>query len=163
MATKNLRISVKCQAKGARRFKLPEDLTSIIACSNKISLLNEKSQYLLEKNVISAKTLEEQIIGMRQLIMLIDTSKNEIDEIHEDTKDIRLLADIVTNWFFNLSSNSCLKPVIASAINKSEETGGMCSKIFSACFDNYINYIIDVIKIPGDSNLCEYIAIFGDC
>ena len=85
-------------------------------------------------------SLDEQILGLRKLVSLIYTNKDQNDTIpSEEEKTIANLSDIVAFWFFNLPSNSVLRPVIATTINKSEASKSNGDNNMTSSIDKYVD------------------------
>jgi hypothetical protein len=119
---------------------LPENLILLNTLGSE-NILDSNVKSLISDRIINACTLDEQIQGIRTLVSLV-SSESEKNNKSENTESLKIAADILTFWFFKLPSNSCLKPVIASAINKLEETEGCLKQLFVSSFNDYVNNVI---------------------
>ena len=143
MATMNLRISSKPLAKGTKHKRVVECLPSLEGnpYSTETGDTMKKVNALVNDNVMLAGTLDQQIIGMRNLVTRI--YDNGDGNIKLDMNACRALSNTIVFWFFRLPSNSCLKAVIASSINKIETT---TKQIFETAFNLYLVHLITNVK-----------------
>ena len=165
MATSNKKLSMNARGKGSKRSKLPENLASITTLTDENTIIHSNVNSLILEEVLNADTLDEQIQGIRKLILLLTSTEAEISCTPENSESFKRAADIVTMWFFKLPSNSCLKPVIASAINKAEESGDHGKKLFVSSFYAYVSNIISKAEnykaIEDDSKLINYSVLIN--
>ena len=148
MVVSKLNMPSNHQAKGAKCSKLPEDLSVINNIVEEKGLISEDIKALIDDYVLNVATLDAQIHGIRRLMSLVSSSEDE-KNVFKDENGVKGLADIVTFWFFKLPSSSCLKPVIASALNSYENIESDTYRIFFSSFTEYvINVMGDATKIP---------------
>ena len=129
-------------SKKSKGSKLPEELTPLLCVAYEIGKLNEHTNTLVTENLLKANSLDQQIDGLRNLVLISSSSKSECDNSLYDKETIENLADVITYLFFQLKSNSCLKSVIANAINKVAKPGSTNDEIFVRSFNKYITDVI---------------------
>ena len=134
-----------------KKSKSPEDFTQINHLQDEKLCLDERAKCLINDHVLNVNNLDEQILGLRRLILLIYTNTHQNDTIHfEEEKTIANLSDIVAFWFFNLPSSSVLRPVIATAINKSEPSISNGENNMTSSIGKYVDIASEnVIMIAG--------------
>ena len=134
-----------------KKSKSPEDFTQINHLQDEKLCLDERAKCLIDDHVLNVNNLDEQILGLRRLILLIYTNTHRNDTIHfEEEKTIANLSDIVAFWFFNLPSSSVLRPVIATAINKSEPSISNGENNMTSSIGKYVDIASEnVIMIAG--------------
>ena len=129
-------------SKKSKSSKKPEDLSTLINIGHWTGERYDQTKSLVENHILKANTLDEQIIGLRNLIMLIYSSQNETDNAIVDKNTIEGLIELMINLFFRLKSNTCLKSVIANAISKETKTEDCIDDIFMLSFSEYLRNLI---------------------
>ena len=134
-----------------KKSKSPEDLTQTNYLQDERLCLDKRAKFLIDDHVLNVCSLDEQILGLRKLVSLIYTNKHQNDTIpSEEEKTIANLSDIVAFWFFNLPSNSVLRPVIATTINKSEASKSNGDNNMTSSIGKYVDIACEnVIMIAG--------------
>ena len=110
------------KSKKSKNSKSPEDLEALITKGYSTGALNNCANSLVTSHILRTNTIDEQILGIRNLISMISEANDGNKTTLYDQETIQELAGVITLLFFQLKASSCLKSVIANSINKASKS-----------------------------------------
>ena len=134
------------KSKKSKNSKSPEELTTLITKGYSTGTLSDCTCSWVTNHILRTSTIDEQILGIRNLISIISEANDGNKTTLYDQETIQKLADVITFLFFQLKSSSCLKSVIANSINKASNSKNDENDWFALSFQKYIENVIETLK-----------------